>query len=131
MRQGIIGVRNALGTGVRIGDRDIEDALWHYYYDVEKSVNYLLSKYECKERGEMRAFIINVLKIRKPKDSTGIRAKTTNPRKYRPLPVSLTLLTRGFLFYMHTFVFLHPTLENTVTFSLLVCCSHTSFNIAR
>ena len=24
-------------------DRDIQDSLWHYYYDVDKTVNYLLS----------------------------------------------------------------------------------------
>lgn len=27
-----------------VSDKDIEDSLWHYYYDVEKTVNYLLRK---------------------------------------------------------------------------------------
>lgn len=26
----------------QISDKQITDALWHYYYDVEKSVNYLV-----------------------------------------------------------------------------------------
>jgi len=32
-----------LGTDVPVTDREIEESLWHYYYDVEKTVNYLLS----------------------------------------------------------------------------------------
>ena len=32
--------RALLGNGFT--DRQIQDSLWHYYYDVEKTVNYLL-----------------------------------------------------------------------------------------
>ena len=50
MRLGTIAVRDALGQGVPgITDKDIQEALWHYYYDLDKSVNYLLSKAMPKE----------------------------------------------------------------------------------
>ncbi|KAJ8122234.1 hypothetical protein ONZ43_g1521 [Nemania bipapillata] len=39
-------VRLALGSdSSKVTTRQIEEALWHYYYDVEKSVTYLSSKY--------------------------------------------------------------------------------------
>ena len=44
LRTGAIKVREILGDEVRVTDRAIEDSLWHYYYDVEKTVNYLLSE---------------------------------------------------------------------------------------
>ena len=43
LRQGTIRVRDVLGPGFGISDAKIQESLWHYYYDVEKSVNYLLS----------------------------------------------------------------------------------------
>lgn len=43
MRQGTIQVREALGSTVPATDNEIQDALWHYYYDVGKSVAYLKS----------------------------------------------------------------------------------------
>lgn len=43
LRQGTIVVREVLGAGLGISDAKIQESLWHYYYDVEKSVNYLLS----------------------------------------------------------------------------------------
>jgi len=43
LREGTVKVRAILGTGVPVTDREIEESLWHYYYDVEKTVNYLLS----------------------------------------------------------------------------------------
>ncbi len=43
LREGTAKVRATLGTGVPVTDREIEESLWHYYYDVEKTVNYLLS----------------------------------------------------------------------------------------
>lgn len=43
MRQGTINVRRALGTASSATDTEIRDALWHYYYDVGKSVAYLKS----------------------------------------------------------------------------------------
>ncbi|OAL28869.1 translation elongation factor Tu [Fonsecaea nubica] len=44
MQQGTRKVRAALGPGFPITDNDIQEALWHYYYDVEKSVTYLKNK---------------------------------------------------------------------------------------
>jgi hypothetical protein len=46
MRQGVVQVREVLGEGAKsVTQQQIEDALWHYYYDVDKSVNYLLNKF--------------------------------------------------------------------------------------
>ena len=45
MRECSIQVRQALTADLpSITDKEIEDSLWHYYYDVEKSVAYLRSK---------------------------------------------------------------------------------------
>ncbi|KAK8182412.1 P-loop containing nucleoside triphosphate hydrolase protein [Phyllosticta citribraziliensis] len=42
MRLGKTKVREALGSDfTNIGDKQIEDALWNYYYDIEKSVTHL------------------------------------------------------------------------------------------
>lgn len=50
MRVGTIAVREALGGDVPgITDTDIQEALWHYFYDVEKSVNYLLQSRTAKK----------------------------------------------------------------------------------
>ena len=50
MRVGTISVREALGGDVPgITDKDIQEALWHYFYDVEKSVNYLLQSRTAKK----------------------------------------------------------------------------------
>jgi hypothetical protein len=44
LQAGYYAVRAALpaDTTSQISDRQITDVLWHYYYDVEKSVNYLV-----------------------------------------------------------------------------------------
>lgn len=44
MRIGTANVREALGTDVSVTDAQIQEALWHYYYDVGKSVTYLKSR---------------------------------------------------------------------------------------
>ncbi|KAL9025203.1 MAG: hypothetical protein Q9196_005934 [Gyalolechia fulgens] len=44
LQKGLAGVRAVLGPSVLVSDKDIEDSLWHYYYDVEKTVNYLLQQ---------------------------------------------------------------------------------------
>ena len=50
MRRGTTDVRAALGDSGDISDRQIQDALWHYYYDVGKSVAYLKSMFlDCSE----------------------------------------------------------------------------------
>jgi elongation factor 1 alpha-like protein len=43
LRLGTLKVREAL-TGVSVSDGEIQEALWHYYYDVAKSVTYLKSQ---------------------------------------------------------------------------------------
>ena len=43
LRDGTARVRNVLGPDVAVSDREIQDSLWHYYYDVEKTVMYILS----------------------------------------------------------------------------------------
>lgn len=46
MRVGTIRVREALGEfEAGISDAQIQEALWHYYYDVGKSVSYLKNKF--------------------------------------------------------------------------------------
>lgn len=33
-----------------VTDKQIQESLWHYYYDVEKSVDYLLKTFGVKEK---------------------------------------------------------------------------------
>lgn len=44
MRLGTIKVRESLGSAFKLADSEIQDALWNYYYDINKSVAYLTSK---------------------------------------------------------------------------------------
>lgn len=45
MRQGTIKVREALGSEYsNVSNKQIEEALWNYYYDIGKSVSYLKSE---------------------------------------------------------------------------------------
>jgi elongation factor 1 alpha-like protein len=41
MQEGTAKVKSLLGSEVSVTDKEIQEALWHYYYDVEKSVTYL------------------------------------------------------------------------------------------
>ena len=50
LQNGVSEVRTILGPSVIVNERSIEDALWHYYYDVEKTVNYLLRKLQLSSR---------------------------------------------------------------------------------
>ena len=44
LRLGTIEIRQSLGSDyASIPEREIRDALWHYYYDVAESVSYLKS----------------------------------------------------------------------------------------
>lgn len=43
LREGRLEVRQLLGPDFQKSDRDIEETLWYYYFDISKSVNYLLS----------------------------------------------------------------------------------------
>ncbi|EXJ69369.1 elongation factor 1-alpha [Cladophialophora psammophila CBS 110553] len=44
LRQGTIKVRAALGPAFPATENEIQEALWHYYYDIGKSVTYLKNK---------------------------------------------------------------------------------------
>jgi hypothetical protein len=46
MAAGTIAVRAEIGDVPSILDKDIHDALWHYYYDIGQTVEFLLSKAE-------------------------------------------------------------------------------------
>ena len=42
--KGTLEVRKVLGEDVTLSDAAIKDALWHYYFDVPKSVTWLLGR---------------------------------------------------------------------------------------
>ncbi|KAL8813496.1 MAG: hypothetical protein Q9200_000231 [Gallowayella weberi] len=44
LQDGVRDIRAILGSSIKISDQDIEDSLWHYYYDVSKTVNYFLQQ---------------------------------------------------------------------------------------
>lgn len=55
MRVGTIAVRAELPTTAsHITDKQIQEALWHYYYDIEKSVGYLVNTYVAKPKKEKK-----------------------------------------------------------------------------
>lgn len=46
MEQGTADIREALGVEAsKVTTEQIQEALWHYYYDVDKSVTYLITKF--------------------------------------------------------------------------------------
>lgn len=48
LQTGTVQVRNNLGQSFSfITDKEIQDTLWHYYYDIAKSVAYLKSVFSC------------------------------------------------------------------------------------
>ena len=56
MRQGTIDVRAALPpTASHVTDKQIQESLWHYYYDVEKTVKYLVSSIEKAQKPAKKA----------------------------------------------------------------------------
>ena len=58
MRLGAIQVRELLSHGSNyITDKQIQEALWHYYYDVDKSVAYLRKEYMAKPKKEQKKAI--------------------------------------------------------------------------
>ena len=46
LRLGTVEVRKQLGTEYDATDAEIQESLWHYYYDIGKSVTYLKSKFK-------------------------------------------------------------------------------------
>jgi len=51
LRDGVVAVREVLGgegtDGAAVTTKEIEESLWYYYFDVEKTVAYLLSMWPC------------------------------------------------------------------------------------
>ena len=41
LRHGTIAVREALEPGLEVSDKEIEESLWYYYFDVDKTLAYL------------------------------------------------------------------------------------------
>ncbi|KAI9702919.1 MAG: Hsp70 suppressor, GTPase facilitates ribosomal subunit dissociation [Candelina mexicana] len=52
LREGTIEVRQALGPEIAVTDKEIEDSLWYYYYDVAKVVTWLLNQRTASPRKE-------------------------------------------------------------------------------
>lgn len=50
MRIGTAKVKEGLGSTYQIRDDEIQEALWHYYYDVGKSVTYLKSQLSLRHQ---------------------------------------------------------------------------------
>lgn len=44
LQEGTLKVRDALGPDIIVTDKEIQDSLWHYYYDIGKTVTWILSK---------------------------------------------------------------------------------------
>jgi HBS1 N-terminus len=59
---GTVQVRSALGlSSATITDKEIQDTLWHYYYDVAKSVAYLKSMYNSPGKSKLGCLIMFML----------------------------------------------------------------------
>jgi elongation factor 1 alpha-like protein len=55
LRLGTIAVREVLQEAANhVTDKQIQDTLWHYYYDVEKSVAYILNTYMEKPKAQKK-----------------------------------------------------------------------------
>jgi hypothetical protein len=82
MAAGTIAVRDALGPDVPdVTDREIQEALWHYYYDVGKTVSYILDartkkaggvKKEKKKKKGRLAFSLSYLGMEERKFGWGL-----------------------------------------------------------
>lgn len=51
MASGLSAVQSVLGPSTPISDRDIKDALWDSYFDVDGTVAYLLGKLNSRSDG--------------------------------------------------------------------------------
>ena len=55
MTAGTIAVRAELPPQAsHVTDKQIREALWHYYYDIEKSVGYLINTYAPKPKAQKK-----------------------------------------------------------------------------
>ncbi|KAK4691505.1 elongation factor 1 alpha-like protein, partial [Lecanoromycetidae sp. Uapishka_2] len=69
LRLGLIKVRDVLGPDVPVTNEEIEDSLWHYYYDVEKTVNYIITS--CGSDFSAAEFFKDSPWLNVPKDRLG------------------------------------------------------------
>jgi len=89
MRIGTASVREALGDELSgfITDNQIQEALWHYYYDVAKSVTYLKSEFVpcklCQRKTESRTKNTQI-KTRHKKDTPSNRNRKRHPSLMKP-----------------------------------------------
>lgn len=61
LRQGSVQVRQALGSeSPLVTEDEIQEALWHYYYDVGKSVSYLKSQFCPFNQSCYRAYLVPI-----------------------------------------------------------------------
>lgn len=51
LRNGTQAVKELLGPDSSATTKDIEDALWYYYFDIDKTAAYLLSKHSANPSG--------------------------------------------------------------------------------
>ncbi|KAI9835889.1 MAG: hypothetical protein M1819_001787 [Sarea resinae] len=81
MHEGTLKVRDVLGVDVPVSDQEIKDALWHYYYDVEKTVTWLLNQKAASERKRAK------------KDSSGRKADAgpNGSKALYPLPMEIPI----------------------------------------
>jgi len=55
MRIGTIAVRDKLPPAATyVTDKQIQESLWHYYYDIEKSAEYLVNTYMKKPKEKVQ-----------------------------------------------------------------------------
>ena len=47
LRLGTIQVRQQLESGIQVTDQEIRDALWNYYYDVQKTLSFIRSTFRA------------------------------------------------------------------------------------
>ncbi|KAI1626008.1 elongation factor EF-1 alpha subunit [Exophiala viscosa] len=96
MRLGAIKVREALGSAIPVSDKEIQETLWHYYYDVGKSVVYLKNQHKATPTPLKKQS--NVSKNPSPDDVvTKAQTKAPTPVKQKPkdTPKSKSTLSNG------------------------------------
>lgn len=133
LRQGTAEVREALGVEAdKVTTKQIEDALYHYYYDIDKSVTYLLTKFiappppksakavhKGKDSGKHLSFYLATVEPRHLSGSSAADTFTMPSRNCGHLPVLDHSRPRGYfissthnesssLTYGQGHEFLHP-----------------------
>ncbi|KIW41550.1 translation elongation factor Tu [Exophiala oligosperma] len=88
MRLGTIKVRESLGSAFKLADSEIQDALWNYYYDINKSVAYLTSKHKSAATPSKKTATEN-------KTSTTTTTTTTPKPKVKETPKPKTSIASG------------------------------------